>query len=172
MKRPVIYLVQAALIAACYVVLTLPLAQLSFGMIQLRLAESLTILAALTPAAVPGLFLGCLIANLLNPASLGPLDILGGSFVTLLAAYLTWRLSLRFDRHKTATRVFILSPAVILNGLLVGFYLPFIIPGLEVSSKLVLLSIFSLLVSQTVAVYLLGLPLLYALEKTRIFKDR
>jgi uncharacterized membrane protein len=147
------------------------MAQLAFGIVQLRLAEALTVLAALLPAAVPGLFLGCLIANLANPASLGPLDILGGSLVTLVAALLTWRLSRSFKRHTALSRLIMLCPAVILNGLVVGGYLPFLIPDLLVSGRIIALSILSLLLSQALMVYLLGLPLLLALERTRIFEQ-
>ncbi len=87
------FLTQAAVIAAAYVVLTLPFAQFAFGMIQFRLAEALTVLAAMTPAAIPGLFLGCLLANTLNPMSLGPVDIILGSLATLISAVVTWKLS-------------------------------------------------------------------------------
>ena len=88
------YLTKASLIAAIYIVLVLlqvlplPLATLTFGPIQLRLAEGLTLLPLVEAAAVPGLFVGCLLANLLFApySGFGLIDILGGSLVTLLAA--------------------------------------------------------------------------------------
>jgi len=61
-----LYLATSAVIAALYVVLTLPFAQFAFGPIQFRLAEIMVVLPILTPAAIPGLTLGCFLANLLN----------------------------------------------------------------------------------------------------------
>lgn len=78
------FLVQAAAIAAIYVVLTLIFAPLSYGEIQVRISEALTILPFFTPAAVPGLFIGCLIANIFGGAILP--DIIFGSIATLLGA--------------------------------------------------------------------------------------
>ena len=78
------FLVQAAAIAAIYVVLTLIFAPLSYGEIQVRVSEALTILPFFTPAAVLGLFIGCLIANIFGGAILP--DIIFGSIATLLGA--------------------------------------------------------------------------------------
>ncbi len=177
--RPVLYLTQAAAIAAAYVVLTLPLAQFAFGPVQFRLAEALTVLAALTPTAVPGLFLGCLLANLFNPQNLGPVDILGGSLTTLAAAAITWQLRRRWpemilapNRSRRSRRSWLhllvcLSPSVLLNALVVGIYLPFLIPDLVVSVPVVLATMLSILLSQALVVYAIGLPLLLALLRTR-----
>lgn len=68
------FLVQGAAIAAVYVVLTLVFAPLSFGEVQIRFSEALTVLPFFTPAAIPGLFVGCIIANLLGGAI--PVDII------------------------------------------------------------------------------------------------
>lgn len=80
------HLTRGAIIAALYVALTMvsSLLGLSSGAIQLRLSEALTILPMFTPAAIPGLFLGCALANLLTGASL--LDVIFGSLATLLGA--------------------------------------------------------------------------------------
>lgn len=88
--KKVLFLVQAALIAAVYVVLTMVFAPLSFGPVQVRFAEALTVLPFFTPAAIPGLFVGCLIGNLTGGAI--PLDILCGSLATLLGALGTYAL--------------------------------------------------------------------------------
>ena len=74
----VLFLVQSAMIAAIYVVLTIVFAPISFGQIQFRIAEALTILPAFTPAAIPGLFVGCLIGNILGGAILP--DIIVGAW--------------------------------------------------------------------------------------------
>ena len=85
-------MVQGAVIASIYMVATFLTSAISFGMIQFRISEALAALAILFPGASIGLFAGCLLANLLNPASLGIVDILGGSVATGVAALLTSRL--------------------------------------------------------------------------------
>lgn len=91
MKKTAFFITSAAIIAALYVVLTL-LISLIPGFanmaIQVRVSEALTILPLFTPAAIPGLFLGCLISNILLGSV--PLDIICGSLTTLLAAVITY----------------------------------------------------------------------------------
>ncbi len=93
MNKHTRYIVHAAVIAALYAVLThlqnLLLPGSATWMIQMRLSEALCVLAFFTPAAVPGLTLGCLVFNLTYAASL-PLDFLVGSAATLLAAQGMW----------------------------------------------------------------------------------
>ena len=89
-KQNTAFLSQAAMIAAVYVVLTYVFAPFSFGEIQVRISEALTILPLFTPAAVPGLFIGCLIGNILGGAILP--DIVFGSIATLIGAFGTWQL--------------------------------------------------------------------------------
>ena len=84
------FLTQAAMIAAIYVVLTYVFAPISFGEIQVRIAEALTILPLFTPAAVPGLFIGCLVGNIIGGALLP--DIVFGSIATLIGAFFTYKL--------------------------------------------------------------------------------
>ena len=81
------FLAEAAVIGAIYVVLTLLFAPLSYGEIQIRFSEALTILPFFTPAAIPGLFVGCIIANLFGGAI--PVDIIFGSIATLIGAVFT-----------------------------------------------------------------------------------
>ena len=86
----VLFIAQAAMIAAIYVVLTLIGASFSYGEVQVRISEALTILPAFTPAAIPGVFLGCLISNILGGCILP--DIIFGSLATLVGAVFTWML--------------------------------------------------------------------------------
>ena len=81
---------QGAAIAAIYVVLTLVFAPISYGAVQVRIAEALTILPMFTPAAIPGLFAGCLLANFIGGAVIW--DIIFGSIATLIGAILGWKL--------------------------------------------------------------------------------
>ena len=80
----------AAMIAAIYVILTWLFAPFGFGEVQIRISEALTILPAFTPAAVPGLFVGCLIGTILSGAILP--DIVFGSLATLIGAVLVYRM--------------------------------------------------------------------------------
>ena len=107
------YLTQGAAIAALYVALTLVFAPISFGPMQLRVSEALTILPLFTPAAIPGLFIGCLLANLLGGCAV--LDIVLGSVATLIGAALGYVLR--------KNRWLVPIPAIVSNGLIIPFVL-------------------------------------------------
>lgn len=113
-NKNLLYLTQAAMIAAIYVVLTYLFAAFSFGEVQIRIAEALTILPLFTPAAIPGLFVGCLIGNILGGAILP--DIIFGSLATLIGAAGTYLL-----RHKKP--VFGTLPPIAANTIIVPFVL-------------------------------------------------
>ncbi len=165
-NKSTIYIVQAALIAAIYAAVTYFIAPLSFGTQQFRVSEALTVLPILTPAAIPGLAIGCLIANLSSPY--GAADIICGTLATLIAAILT-----RLTRKITLKNQPLLSMIfpVILNGLIIGFELSFFMPeGLSFLSFVTLGA--SVALSEAVVCYGLGLPLLAGLRKTRIFIER
>lgn len=106
-------LTRGGIIAALYVVLTYIFAPISFGPIQVRIAEMLTILPMFTPVAVPGLFLGCLLGNLLAGAILP--DVIFGSLATLIGAVGGYLL-----RHN---RWLVPIPAVIANMVIVPLVL-------------------------------------------------
>ena len=89
-ENKVQFMTQAAMIAAIYVVLCIVFEPISYGAIQTRVAEALTVLPFFTPAAVPGLFIGCLAANLLGGGIL--LDVAFGSVATLIGAVGTYLL--------------------------------------------------------------------------------
>ena len=108
------FLCLSALIAALYAALTLLLAPLSYGSLQCRISEAMTILPILLPQALPGLFVGCLIANLYTGVIT---DILFGSLATLLAALGTYLL-----RKKPLLAA---ACPVVSNGLIVGLVLAF-----------------------------------------------
>lgn len=125
------FITQAAMIAAVYIVLTyfVNAFDLASGTIQIRISEALTVLPYFTPAAVPGLFVGCLLSNLLTGAMLP--DIIFGSLATLLGALGSYALR----RHK----FFVTLPPVIANAVIIPFVLryayglTFIIKGVDVS---------------------------------------
>ncbi len=102
----------AGLIAAMYATLSLVFAPISFGVYQIRIAEALTVLPFLTVAAVPGLFVGCVIANVFG--GVGWQDIVFGSLLTLAAAVLT-RL-IYYSSHQKGSRLLAITPLVCLWG--------------------------------------------------------
>lgn len=101
----------SAIIAALYAALTLLLASISYGPVQLRLSEAFTVLPMVLPQSIPGLFVGCLIANIFNPSP-SIFDIVFGSLTTLLSAYGTYKL-----RNKPLLAA---ASPIVLNGLIVG----------------------------------------------------
>ncbi len=113
-NKNVAFLTQAAMIAAIYVVLTYIFAPFSFGEIQVRISEALTILPLFTPAAIPGLFVGCLIGNILGGAILP--DIIFGSVATLLGALGTYAL-------RNQKPIFGTLPPIVANIIIVPFVL-------------------------------------------------
>ena len=140
----------SAVIAALYAAMTLLLAPISYGPIQLRLSEAMTLLPMLLPQAIPGLFVGCLIANLYT----GMLtDIIFGSLATLLAAIGTYAL-----RKKPALAA---ACPVVANGVIVGLVLAlsFNLP--------VALTMLDVAIGEVGAV-LLGMLILAALKRARV----
>ena len=117
MKKKVLFITQGAIIAALYVVLTVLIDAFSLasGAIQFRISEALCIMPVFTPAAIPGLFIGCLMANLLTGALIW--DVIFGSLATLIGAVFTYILR----KH-----VFIAAfPPVISNMLIIPFLLKY-----------------------------------------------
>lgn len=113
-ENKVQFMTQAAMIAAIYVVLCIVFEPISYGAIQTRVAEALTVLPFFTPAAVPGLFIGCLAANLLGGGIL--LDVAFGSVATLIGAVGTYLL------RKKSRYLAPLSP-IVANVLIIPFVL-------------------------------------------------
>ena len=123
LSKKTVYITQAALIAALYTVLTMIAAgfDLASGAIQVRFSEALTVLPFLTPAAVPGLTLGCLLSNTLTGCALP--DVIFGTLATLLGALGTY--ALREHRFLCAV------PPIVSNALIIPFVLTYAyhIPG-------------------------------------------
>lgn len=158
------YITKASLIAAIYIVLVLiqiipiPFANLTFGPVQLRLAEGLTLLPLVESAAIPGLFIGCLLANLvLAPYSgFGLLDIIGGSLVTLLAAYLTSKMKNKFAG---------IIPPVVLNGLIVSIWVSYF------TKVPYLYTVLGIGLGELASVLIFGTVILYVYEKATNIRE-
>ena len=171
---------QAGVIAAVYAALTFLVIQFmsvfSFGIVQFRLSEALTVVACLTPAAIPGLFIGAALANLSSVAAFGAiglLDVVFGSIASLLGAVWAWR-------FRKRAGVALLGP-VVFNALIVPAYLPLMlgasgltrIPALGITGSspwivLYLAGVAGVGVGQAVVVYGLGWPLLTLLKRVRL----
>lgn len=138
----------SAVLAALYVALTV-LLPLSYGPVQFRISEALTLLPALFPQSIPGLALGCLIANLLGSST--PWDVLFGTLATLLSAMATYRLR---------QNIWLAALAPVLgNGLVVGLVLHVTLGFPLVSTML------SVAFGEACVLYLLGVPMVRALQK-------
>ena len=159
------FLAVTGVIAGLYTALTLVLAPFSFGLVQCRVSEALTILAAYHPAAVAGLTLGCALSNLVGLAMganiAGALDILVGTLATGAAAWLSYRL-----RQVRLGGLPLLStlPPVVLNALLVGTELALVSPVFTWQMWLTQMALVG--VGQVVACIGGGLLLAYAFQKS------
>ena len=180
-NKKVLFLTQAALIAALYVVLTeiSNIFGLASFMVQIRFSEALTILPFFTPAAIPGLFIGCIISNLLVSANI--FDIIFGSLATLIGALLTYfigrvssgkdannktdasdaaTISAPKSRYKKAAAWFAPIPPIVANTLIIPFVLKYAY-GYE-PLWLFFLTIFA---GEFISCGILGMPLLFLVKK-------
>lgn len=153
-------LAEGALIAAVYALLTILVAPISSGLVQCRVSEALCVLPYFTSAAVPGLFIGCLLANLLTGAL--PYDVIFGSLATLLAAAMTYGVR-RYRLPKGLAPL----PSVVANALIVGALLTYAY-GVGVPYWTSALYVAA---GQAIVCYALGMPLLLLLSKyeTQLF---
>lgn len=171
-----------AMIAAIYAALTLVcilfLGGLAWGPVQFRISEAACVLALFTPDAIPGLTLGCIIANVANIAlsgtgMLGMLDVVFGSLATLFGAAFTW--------HFRKRPMLALAGPVIANAVIVSAYLPLLLKGLgfytipftniALDASYPLMYLFGLITTglgEAVVMYILGASLHRALAKTSL----
>ena len=148
------YITQAAIIAALYAALTIGLAPLSYGGQQFRVAEAMAVLPVFTPAGIPGLFLGCILANILSPMGLP--DLIFGSIATLIAALLTFSIGEKIKNERSLLRIALIPlPAVLVNAIVIG-------PMLAWFYELPLLfTSVGVLIGQAGSCYGLGIPLYF-----------
>ena len=146
-------IVLGAVIAALYVALTLPFAPIAYGPVQFRISEALTVLPYFTPAAVPGVTLGCLLSNILMGSPLP--DIVFGTIATLIGAIFSYRLRV----HKYLVCV----PPIVANALIIPCVLKFAygVPDL------VPVMMFTVGLGEVLAVGVLGNIFLLSLERCR-----
>ena len=166
MKSPkTVTIAYSALIAALYAAATYASAAagLAYGPVQFRVSEALTILPVFTPAAIPGLMIGCVAANIRSPY--GVVDIICGTLATVLAAFATR--ALRNARFKNVPWLAPLPP-VVFNALIVGAEITILAPGKAGITAFAVNAAWVGL-GEFVMCYALGLPLYAALERTKLF---
>lgn len=155
------FLVQAAMIAALYTVLTLVAAMLNwaYGPVQFRFSEAMTVLPMFTPAAIPGLAVGCFLSNVWS--NMGVMDMIFGTLATLLAAVAT-----RAARHVRVKGIPVLAPLppVVCNALIVGLEITLVSPGGFLWPAF-LANALSVGAGELVVCYVLGLPLAILLDR-------
>lgn len=173
------FIAQTALIAALYAAFTLVallfLQGLAWGPVQLRISEAVCVVALFTPAAIPGLTIGCVIANLANClisglGSLGLLDVVFGSLATFIGAVICWKL-----RKMPALAI---GGFVLANALIVPAYLPLLLQGLgyytipftntSIDGVYLAMYVFGVVftgLGEAIVIYVLGLPLAKALAR-------
>ena len=157
-QNQVMLLVHAAMIAALYVVLTFLANSLGLASsaIQIRFSEALTVLPYFTPAAIPGLFVGCLLSNILTGCALP--EIVFGSLATLIGAMFTRKIR----KYKWLTPM----PPILANAVIVPFVLLY-----AYGIRPLWLSFVTVTIGEMISCGVLGMILLFSLQKyaSRIF---
>ncbi len=165
MNKKIRFLVESSMVAAAYVALTLAVYPLSFGTVQFRFSEVLTVLPALIPSSIAGLTVGCFISNIIGPYSW--IDAVFGTLATFLASVCTYYT--RKIKFKNLPLLSFFFP-VLFNAVLIGleiniFFLPqgnsFTFAGFVISALWVGLG-------EIVVCYLLGTPFYLAVSKSKI----
>lgn len=141
-------IVRASLVAALYVVLCIVFQPISFGPIQVRIAEAFVVLPFLDPAFIPGIYIGVLLANMIG--GLGAWDIWFGSFLTLVAGILTWKMPKSYLAP---------IPPILINAFGVSAYVA------PLYGFPYLLSVLWIGIGETIATYAIGLPILKLFQK-------
>lgn len=157
----------AAVTAAAYAGISMALAPLSYGPVQLRIAEALCILPFFLPFTAWGLFAGCVISNLLS--AYGPLDVIFGSLATLLSA-----LCISSAGRKsggTAVKAAACAFPAIFNGIFVGAVIALSTAGEGAFAAAFLLNAATVALGEAAVLYIIGLPLMIKLPKTPFFRE-
>lgn len=165
-KKKTIFVVESAVIAAIYAGLTYlaGIFGVAYGGIQFRFSEALTILACFSPAAIPGLTIGCFLGNITSPY--GIVDIVCGTFATLIAAVLSYKTrNIKFKGLPLLSAIF----PVLSNAIIVGLEITLFMPE-GFAFKAFLISAFQVGFGELVMCYGLGIPLYKVIKKLKLDK--
>ena len=152
-------LVRASIIACIYVVVCLLTAQYASGPVQVRISESLTMLSIFSIEYIIGVTVGCFLSNMLTSA---PIDMVVGTIATLISAILTYRL--RNIRTKKLALIPSIPPVVI-NAVVIGIELTLLYFPKDVALSVWLMNILSVGVGQFISCTVLGVLLVYVIER-------
>ena len=174
MRKEIRFITTGAIIAALYATLTMVFWEISSAGIQFRLSEALCILPAFTPAAIPGLTIGCAIANIAGGTWV---DVVFGSLATLLASVCTYFIGRAFrvgttDKVKLPAALLCPLPPVILNAAIIPFVLYFGYGltsafGVEGAAPVLAIHAGTVGLGEAAVCYILGLPLMDAVNRLR-----
>ena len=164
MNQKTLFAVKAAVIAALYAALTAASSMfgLAYGQIQFRVSEALCVLCAFTPAAVPGLTIGCLLSNM--SSTLGVIDIVVGTSATLISAVLGYLT--RNIRVKGIPVLSLLFPCIF-NGIFVGAEIAYLMPG-AFQWKAFLIAGLEVAAGELAVCFTLGILLCKAIQKSKL----
>ncbi len=161
-KVKTIVFVRIAIIAALYFVLTFFVPAISYGPLQFRIGEALTVLPVIFPEAIFGLTLGCLVANVFSPYAW--FDVLFGTLATLVASVLTYLVSKALKEKKTVVRCLLGSiPPIVVNAVVLP--LVWYVTGTDIAY---LINVGLIALTEAGAVLLLGTPLTLGLNKAKL----
>jgi uncharacterized membrane protein len=152
-RKNTLFITEAAVIAAIYTVLVMIFQLSSFGPVQFRIAEALTVLPYFTPAAIPGVTLGCFLSAVLSGADV--LDMIFGTLATLIAALLSYR----FRHNKYLVPI----PPIVVNALVIPWVLRFAYGEAQPISLMML----TVGAGELVAAGILGMVLLLAFDQIK-----
>ena len=156
---------RCAMIAALYTAVSLLLAPLSYGAVQVRIAEALTLLPVFSPDAIIGVTLGCLLTNLLGSS---PFDAVFGTLATLIAALLTWKL--RQIRWRSLPVASALMP-VLVNAVVVGAEITFFFTDVPVTGAVLAFNMITVGLGEVISCMVLGLLLVRGIEKNHTLRS-
>lgn len=165
-NKKTVFVVQSAVIAALYAGLTYAasILNVAYGSIQFRFSEAMTILACISPAAIPGLTIGCFLGNITSPYGL--VDIVCGTLATFLAAILSYKTrSIKFKNLPLISAFF----PVLTNAIIVGLEITLFMPeGFKMQAFII--NALQIAIGQILMCYGLGLPLYNIIKKTNLDK--
>ncbi len=160
--KKIAYISKAGLIAALYAAITLIFAPISFGAVQFRISEAMTVLPFFFPEAIPGLFIGCIISNLLS-SNIVVLDVIFGSIATLLAAICTYKIKVKWLAPL---------PPIIFNAIIIGVVITVSSVGENGFAAAFIANMLSVGAGELVVAYGLGIPLMIAIERIGNFRKK
>lgn len=164
----------SATIAGIYAAATLLLMPISFGPVNFRISEALTLLPFFSPYAVAGVTIGCLISNLLSPY--GILDMIFGTLATFIAALLTYYIGKSNIKFK---KLLAPLPPVIINAVIVGILINLTllkgpsgsVTSLSLNKEALLSTMLMVGAGEFIVCYFIGLPLVFGIEKNKKIRE-